>query len=195
MNILKISKLRRKFKQNLDLSTSLYENKIRSQFGENNQKSKELIFRMNVNKENYLLLNHIDWIFYKKAIELYNTTIIKDLNTDDVRKTIVLFFPYFLKSIKSENLIQKANINEFRNKAVGKQIHQFIVNYNQLEQRDLILHRREMFLFLEFFLHLLTLDEVGQIALNEKKEYMVFHYFRPFLRPELYFNEDKEGLL
>jgi hypothetical protein len=197
-NALTISRIRKQFKSTLDLNTALYENKVNQKF--NQKQADDFIRRMNINKENYIFYNHIDWMYYRKALNYYNNTIIKQPNTDDIRRTLIIFFPYLLKSMKlDDRLIPCKDQFKYDNGKIGAEIIGFIDNYRQLEERGILLHRREMSFYLEAFLNMLTASEEKLIAEEDKKSFLYYHYFRPYLRPELYWvdlNEkdiDKQG--
>jgi hypothetical protein len=192
MKLGKTIKTRIKFKNTLELSSSLYEVKVIARYGANSKISNDMVNRMKINKENFLMLNDIHFIRYKKAIELYNSSVVNNPNTDDVRKAILLFFPFLLKCVKMDEMIKPVVLNEFTDKKIGKQIFDFIENYRQLEIRGLLMHRKEIFMFLEVYLNMLTINEIERITFQEKRDLLLFHYFRPFLRPELYFNYDNK---
>jgi hypothetical protein len=194
MNLLHISRLRRNFRNTIDIRYSLYENKVTAKFGESNQTTHNLLIKSSINKENYLFYKAIEYIRYKKAIDMYQNTIISNPNVNDVRKTLILFFPYLLKSINFDERIVPLKPDGFTNIAIGNKITEFIENYKELEKRGMLLHRLEMFYLLEVFLNMLTVDEETRMTSLEKKDYLLFHYFRPFIRPELYFNNEKDDI-
>jgi hypothetical protein len=197
--------VRVEFRNKIHIHFACYEEKINI-FGKNSEFLSNLTKSAKLNFNNYLLFNHLQWKNYSKAISHYKTEFAPlDSYKNDITKIICLFMPYLLKSVKMDdptiidlnNPIFDHNKLKFINKKnddLENMNREFFYNYTQLELGNHIenipkfqFHRREMENYMEIFLNLYTQDEVDQISNFEKTNLMLFHYFRPYIRPEEYY--------
>jgi hypothetical protein len=198
-----ITQLRIHFKKLIHINSSSYELKVREKFRNNPKEIDNCLKKMKINLNNYLFYSSLYWKRYRDAINLYNS-VIKDTKVynNDVMRIMLLFFPHFLKSNDMEDEINSNNVYfnpidlNFDDKSqleLNSTIKSFFINYKELkENKNFEFHRQEMFSYLDSFLDLYTVNENNEIKEIEKKEFMLLHYFRPFIRPEEFFFMQKE---
>lgn len=191
------------FKNNISFYFVKYENEINLKYKNDTKMLNLYLNRSRINYNNFLLFNSLKYIKYNDAINLYKEEILnKEIN--DVTKIILLFFPFILKSNKikiSKEHLQldyfdwhKLKFIDYEDEKLNNLIKDFFINYAEVKPK-INIHRREMMNYLEAFLHIYTENE--KISQAERKEVLLLHYFRPFIRPEEYFSfyKIKDNLL
>lgn len=206
MSSVKINRARIQFRNNLELYFASYEKEIQNKFSTKSKIIEDYMRRAYINKSNYLFLNNLMFLNYRDAIELYKTQIFpfKEKNVNDITKIILLFFPFIIKSYQMELNQDHKNLDFFNPKflkfdtsnsnkiLLEKEIKQFFLNYEVLTKKNFLFHRREMIIYLESYLNMYTDEEIKYITQEERKNYMLFHHFRPFIRPEDYIIEKEK---
>lgn len=206
MSSAKINRARIQFRNNLELYFASYEKEIQNKFSTKSKIIEDYMRRASINKSNYLFLNNLMFLNYRDAIELYKTQIFpfKEKNVNDITKIILLFFPFIIKSYQMELNQDHKNLDYFNPKflkfntsnsnkiLLEKEIKQFFLNYEDLTKNNFLFHRREMIIYLENYLNKYTDEEIKCITQEERKNYMLFHHFRPFIRPEDYIIEKEK---
>jgi len=181
------------FKNSISFYYVKYENEINLKYKNDTKTLNLYLNRSKINLTNYLLFNSLKYIKYNEAINIYEEEILNN-QINDVTKIILLFFPFILKSNKikfSKEHSLKEHFNwdnleftEFKDEKLSTLIKDFFINYVEVKPK-INIHRREMMNYLEAFLYLYTENE--KINEADKKDFLLLHYFRPFIRPEEYF--------
>ena len=197
MNLKNITNLRIHFNKTLPLIEKIYEVKLKKLYLDEN-KIQEFIKIKNLNYNNYMLYNNIEFKFYEKAIMHYYKHV-KKLEENDNTNIILLFFPEYLKSVNLQNELdlenQKFDYKKFSiinpNKVhIEKEIKNFFENYYSLNKKyGFVFNRGEMFNYMELFLNEYNYDDYNLITGLEKKDFVCLHYFSCFLRPEIFYKK------
>jgi hypothetical protein len=208
MSSVKITRARIQFRKNIELYFASYEKELQYKFFSNKKIIEDYSKRASLNKSNYLFLNNLMFLKYRDAIEHYKTQIFpsKGKNVDDITKIILLFFPHIIKSYKLELTEEYKSLDYFKPEnlkfdtcnnnqlLLEKEIKHFFFNYEVLVKNEFLFHRREMIIYLENFLNIYTEEEINYITADDRKTFMLFHHFRPFIRPEDFIENTKEKL-
>ena len=192
MNLKNVTKIRIEFRKNIEITSIQYETKILKKYS--SQDVKEYMKKMQINKNNYIFFNYIQWKNYVYSLNFYRDNFYnKNIENNEILKIILLFYPYLLKSvtglydcIKDDDNIKLENFS-LKDKELQNDIINFINVYKQFESSGKMFHRDNLFNYMEIFLNIYVLPEIEIINNNEKQNLILYHYFRPFLRPELYF--------
>lgn len=200
MNELKnITQIRIHFKNYIHVNVCQYENSLKNKI-KNQETLKQHLYKMNNNYNNYLFFINLYNRKYTKVIELfkYNDYFIQNLkninsSNNDIFKIILLFTPHLLNSNNIISVYDRKPLEKdfpfilSQNKDLESKIQNFIKNYKEMETKGFKFLHREFFNYLEIFLNLYTESE--NIRPDEIKNNLVLHYFKPFIRPELYFSD------